>query len=539
MKNPLSQFVPVEERGDGVYIKVTRDIKDKISLKKIVQVLEDADVVNFNMEQIKDVVERARGTFEKIGPVFEYYNDLIDSLVEIKITPMKATIKVSSDILEKNVQLTEELICYRLNRMGVQCGIQMDTIKQLIKALKFDNDLVVAEGVPPERGRDAVIEFEVNVDPEKKPHSMKDGKVDYRDIQAFTAVKEGQIIARRFPPTEGKPGKTVTGEEIPASPGEEKMLPQGKNTHISEDGQYLLAEKTGVIFHEAGLINVEEILNIHGDVDFGVGNIKYTGDVMINGNIRPGFCVETEGNIHIKGDVESARIVSRNGSVTIEKGVIGKRETFIYGRDGVELEFAQEAVVKTERAIIFKKYCLHCDCTCAIFDATNKDAAIVGGVVHAYEHIGISTAGNDKNVQTSLVIVNKIKAQAEEKIKELMALKEKICKQIEPIMRDMKSKSSIVKMAQGNISERNRDVLQKVVGQYNNLNMKLKYVDKKISETRELMEAPSAYEGYVRIAEDAYPGVEIDLYGIDRTKIKIKMTNKIFRIKDSAISIEG
>ena len=41
MDNPLKQFLPVEERSDGVYLKVGREQKEKISIQSLIKALQD------------------------------------------------------------------------------------------------------------------------------------------------------------------------------------------------------------------------------------------------------------------------------------------------------------------------------------------------------------------------------------------------------------------------------------------------------------------------------------------------------------------
>ena len=71
MQNPLAQFVKIEDREDSVYINVPRDIKDKVYLSEWMRALESSKFTNYDIECIKDVVARARGVPEKIGPPFE------------------------------------------------------------------------------------------------------------------------------------------------------------------------------------------------------------------------------------------------------------------------------------------------------------------------------------------------------------------------------------------------------------------------------------------------------------------------------------
>ena len=75
MKNPLEQFVSVEERIDGMYVKVTRAERDSLQLDVVLRTMANSIVMNFNGELFKDVFSRARGAYEKIGPIFEFSNN--------------------------------------------------------------------------------------------------------------------------------------------------------------------------------------------------------------------------------------------------------------------------------------------------------------------------------------------------------------------------------------------------------------------------------------------------------------------------------
>ncbi|MBD3390918.1 MAG: DUF342 domain-containing protein [Chitinivibrionales bacterium] len=542
MSNPLSALVPVEDRDDGVYISVTRELAQKLKLRDVINSLEQAGVINYDVDVIKAVIEHARGGYERIGEPFEYYNEALDRYLEIKVSPLKAAIKFNSMAITDHIKPTENVLRYCLASKGVCYGVKDDVIEKFIQEPTYDADVVVAEGEPPKNGKDGEIAYEVNINPDARPSVGKGGKADYREIQTFTSVKQGQVIARRVPPTAGEPGKTVTGDQIPASPGKDIQLPKGRNTVISEDGKFLISEKTGIVFEEGHNLHVDELLSIKSDVDFSVGNIKYSGNVVIKGNVMPGFTVEAEGDVEIGGEVESAKVLSRNGVVTIGRGVIGKGETSIYGKAGVTIGFAQNADLKTDGKLTVQKSCLHCEITCGALDATERQASIVGGHVRAFEYIEAMSIGNNNNVPTKIELLNKEKAMAEDKLGELEELKEKMTKQMAPVMREMKSKSAIVKkISKGGaaISDKQREQLKKIVDTYNGLSVKLKYIEKKIEEVNATIEEPTQCDGFIRVKDTIYPGVELSLYGMGRKVVKNKMTNKVFRIDKSELQVEG
>jgi uncharacterized protein (DUF342 family) len=538
--NPLASLFPVEEREDGVYIKITLDLRDKIRLRDVVVALEKGNVINANFDEIKEVIARARGGFEKIGPVFEYYNPEFDKYVEVKIKPYEARMKYSSRAYADHIEATEGLMRHCLLRKGIKHGVKTEVLRKIIRERIYDQEFVVAEGEMPEDGREGRVKLEVQINPDMRPRGGDDGKVDYRDIQSFTSVKEGDVLARCIPPTAGFPGKAVTGDEIAAKPGKKALLPQGRNTVLSEDGNTLTAGKTGVVYMEGGTLHIEELLQIFGDIDFAVGHVKYSGDIYITGNVKQGFTVETEGNIQINGEVEAARIISRNGTVTINKGVIGKRETYIFGKKGVRIAFAQEAEIRTDETLTVEKYGMHCKCFCRVLEAMAPHASLVGGELHVYDHLIAVNLGNENNVPTTVAVVNQAKEQAETKIGELQVLKEKILKSLEPVKKEMKSKSMLMrKFETEEVTPRLKMELKKVVDNFNNLNMKLQYVDKKIEEYQALMKEPTSFDGYVKVTGVVFPGVEIDLYGRAQRTVKAQMQNKLFKLSLDSVSLEG
>ena len=539
MENPLSKFVAVDERQDGVYIKADPAEKEKIEIESIEKALSEVFVVNYDLARIREVLSRAKGEFERIGPAFEYYNPKFDSYLKLNATAQKTTMRISAESIVAGIKLTEHIISYALSRNGIVFGIKEDALRDFLFNAKYDTEIVVAEALPPEKGIDGKIEIEVDMDPDATPKVDEFGKTDYREIKSFVVVKKGQVLAKRYPPMEGKPGKSVYGEVIKSQIGNDVMLPAGKNTEISKDGQWLSAMKEGIVYMDSGLICIGEMLNIPGDVDFSVGNIKYTGDVVVRGNMRPGFVVESEGNIEIHGEVESGKVISRKGFVTIGKGVIGKEDTLIYGANGVSVSFAQGSIIKTEGKLIVDKYLLHCTSTCSTFESTKPSAGIIGGSLTVYDQAVAMNIGNDKGVETGVFLVDKNRLKAKEKLEELNEVKEKVGKQLSPISRELKTKSMILKRAGVQASVKQRQELKKWVDAYNSLSMKIKYIDKKNAEIKEQMASPANLNGFIKVKGTIYPGAKLDMYGISHKSIKTRMTDKLFRLIDSMIQVEG
>jgi uncharacterized protein len=534
--NPLEQFVPVEERSDGLYAKVGRIEKEALRMDIIESAVENAFVMNFDLTKFRDVVVRGRGAFEKIGPLFEFYNPEIEKYLQVTVTAQKAVLKINSGCLSMGRRPSEKTLLFYLRRKGITSGLKLEQIRVMIADNKWDEYYDIAEIIPPTNGQDARIEMGVSIDPNLQPQLRTDGSVDYRDVKSFTSAVKGQVLAIKFPPTLGKPGIGLNGEPIPPTLGNDHPLPNGKNTEISADGKQLIASKTGIVFQEGALISIVEMLHIGGNVDFNVGNVKYSGDVLINGNVLPGFSVEADGTVHINGDVESASVISRNGRVVVEKGILGKGDTYISAKMGIFVCFAQEASLITEGLISFDKFLMHCDCICESIDGHGATSSIIGGEIRAEKNINVKQIGTDKGPLTKVILFDKQKAAVEEKIKELINLDKKLKIELEPIEKQLRTKAALLKRAD-EVTLRQREEVKKWLDAHNLFNQKIKYVAQKIEVLKNELKGPRKNDGYIHVHGNVFAGTELEIYDI-KYIVTEKLINKRFRIQDNGIQSE-
>ena len=538
MKNPLEQFFPAETRNDGVYIKVERAVKESLQADVVIRAVNTSTVMNFDREKFREIFSRARGVFEKIGPPFEYYDENIEKYVNISIAPLKASIKIAEDYILNGKKPSIAQLLFLLNRKGVVHGIDNGMLNRIAVESMYGRYIDVAFATPPENGSDARMELKIALSPDIKPKLRGDGSVDYRSIQTFTSVSKGDLLAVKYPPEPGKPGTTVTGEPIASQPGKDINLPAGRNTDLSSDGTQLFASTTGIVFFENSVLTVAELLHVNKDVDFSVGNIKYTGDVMVSGNVRPGFTIEAEGSIHIKGEVESATITSRAGQVTIDRGVVGKGDTIISAKQGVTISFAQDAHLHTEGVLFFEKYLLHCKASCGSIEARGTPGSIVGGEARAEKSIVVKQCGSDKGVATKVSIFDKNKTIVSEKIKELAQLHERLTGELAPIERQLKTKAKLMKLAGEDLTDRNREEVKKWVDAYNEMKKKISYVEGKIKELKVTLNNPGNLDGVIQVLDQCFPGTTISLYDVSMP-INSICINKRFLFKNQLVTIEG
>lgn len=197
-------------------------------------------------------------------------------MVQVKVSQdaMEAYMIVSAD---QNEQISKEELLSQLKASGVVYGILEDAIENILKSKIFDRPVLVAVGKKPVDGKDGQI---VIVKPEQtNEQSVSDkGRIDLRELprRTRTIVKAGQIVAEIIPPTEGEEGCNVLGRVLKPKPGKFPQLKLGKNVKLVEDGRKIVASMDGILVATVdGTIDVNEVLNVKGDVDYSTGNIDF------------------------------------------------------------------------------------------------------------------------------------------------------------------------------------------------------------------------------------------------------------------------
>ena len=197
-----------------------------------------------------------------------------------------------------------------LKAKGVVYGVSESELERIFRESLFDEDILVASGIPPKHGEDARIEFYFETERDFKPKEDENGRIDYHEVSVLVNINKGDQLCRRLPPTVGKPGKSVTDKEIPPMAGKDLVIPQGPNTELSpKDPDLLVASCDGCVsINSSKLVEIKPKLEIKGDVDYSTGNIKFVGSLAIAGDVKAGFKVNVTGDLQVDGVVEDAEI---------------------------------------------------------------------------------------------------------------------------------------------------------------------------------------------------------------------------------------
>ncbi|MBN6185803.1 DUF342 domain-containing protein [Aneurinibacillus sp. BA2021] len=317
---------------------------------------------------------------------------------------MQATMEL---FLEEGISLTEEELKDIVNKNGIRFGIDEELLRR-IAANPFmytKEPLLIAAGIAPVAGEDGYIEHVVHPSGKKGPQEREDGSVDYYNVLQLLNVTKGQLLAKKVPPTKGQPGKNICGEEVAAKDGKEVRFQIGKNVLLDQEKNHVYAAVDGqVSITEKGKINVFSVFEVKEDVDFSVGNIDFIGNVVVHGNVHPGFTIQAGGDIRIAGSVESATLKA-NGSIEIRGGIIGQYKGIIQAGVDVKTGFIQSATVKAENDIIVSQVIMHSQVSAGhdiICRATK--GLIVGGIAQAGEKVVAKIIGNMTNTPTTIEV---------------------------------------------------------------------------------------------------------------------------------------
>ena len=342
----------------------------------------------------------------------------------------RISIEISKDLYRAVAMLKPEEgtdigyaeIINALEEAGVIHGIVEDRIKKVVEEKQYFRRFTPALYTPPVQGVNAKVEFQISAEPSIK--ETPDGRVDYYDLDQFKSISKGQPLIRKTAPTEGTPGMTVTGMEIPARQGEDIDLKEfvgGKGVAIDPtDEMQIIANLSGVYSKIGNRIDIKDVLTISKDVGFSVGNIKSPAKLQINGDVKAGFELFSEKDIYISGVVENATLESK-ADINVMKGIVkGNAPIRVAGTLRAnyitERTFIKAGAVDVKNTII----------GCRIYaEKSVKAQKIVGGKIIVGRSLEVDELGNQSGGATRIEVgVDAILLTRIRKIgKEIQALK--------------------------------------------------------------------------------------------------------------------
>ncbi|SER99043.1 hypothetical protein SAMN04487944_114109 [Gracilibacillus ureilyticus] len=223
--------------------------------------------------------------------------------------------------LEESVKpvnsLTREQIIEQLKNDNVTFGLNEKAIQHAIES-KNNGKFVVAVGKEPKHGLDAELEVKVPVNTENGLVEDEHGNVNFRDTTIIPNVEVGTIIAILHPSIPGLPGMSVLGEELAAKQPKDLRVISGSGTNILED-KIISTESGRPVIEQRGRTVKAMIMAklVHdGNVNLSSGNIRFSGDIDILGEVEENMTVEAGGDIFIHKAVSEAVLTASKSIIT-------------------------------------------------------------------------------------------------------------------------------------------------------------------------------------------------------------------------------
>lgn len=240
-------------------------------------------------------------------------------------TPPSETLTLVAVISEtvKPELFTKEQVLAFLKENHITFGLIEENINYFLETQSTDF-IVIAKGISPVLPEDGRIDFKVGLETEMIQADESEIRVDYRNRFFIPSVKEGDILAEKINGVVGKPGKKVTGEEIPVRSPKEIEIKAGKGANLSSDGRFVFASQAGRPIYKNKVITVEPVFTVEGNVDLKQGNVNFSGDVLIKGDVLANFEVNAGRQLDIKGMVVRAKVRSR-GNMSIGGNIISSK----------------------------------------------------------------------------------------------------------------------------------------------------------------------------------------------------------------------
>ena len=393
------EIFSLEAKDDGIYLSCfSRDFKEN----DIYAFLKEYGILRYDFKAIRKFLKD--GETCKICPRSASLEKEAKILVTMPVDKMTASVTIEPPFFTKPWPSVDD-IKKSLAAHGVKIGIDDTAIESLLARKLSNQPVVVATGTPAIEGKDAYIEL--IKDPDKPFEVRDDEKIDFWSRSTIVTVHPGQEIAVKHPLESGKNGVNVVGGVVKYKPVRNIEFSFGDGLKRDEINPLLLiATAEGQLKNDKGRLVILPELDIHRDIDFGVGSIDFTGAVKIHGAVRDGFHVVAQGNIDIHGPVEGADIDSQ-GVIIIHGGVRGVGKGTIRANGDISLSFCDQATIRSGGSILVKNAILHSRLyaqKAVIALGSGKQSQIAGGRIEAGLEVSCNILGSEMGTKTEVVV---------------------------------------------------------------------------------------------------------------------------------------
>lgn len=439
-----------------------------------------------------------------------------DATIDIRIASdrLSASIKITKAWGGKKLNNAKIIEAIKHNKIAQEC-ILVSELKKVAANNDEDLEVVFAKAHLPTSGRDAELINLVSSQVSKVHDTATTDAIDQYDVYEFAVVETGKGLLKKVPATSGKPGLDVLGKVIPPKIGKDIVFTQPfEGVQLADDDENLIVAsiKGHPVFSPNG-VKVDPVLHLE-NVNIHSGNIDYDGSVFIKQNIASGFVVKATGDVHVKGQVEKARIISK-GSIFVSCGILGEEDdegnlkARLSCEGDLHARFINLAFIQCGGSVNVDEYILQSRITAKgdiLVGQQKGKGRIIGGFCNSESNIKAKLLGSDAYVHTSLVLgaeenenpeLNRLHADFERRNNELDQLKT-------ILDRIQSSKPSSIGTLQIDKAKKISNTILALENQLNSIE----------SDIQELEDAKATIDKFkVHVSGTIYPNVAISICG--------------------------
>jgi uncharacterized protein (DUF342 family) len=428
--------------------------------------------------------------------------DGLKALLEV-CPPINEGSPVSGDTVMEILQ--EENITVNINRDAIDNAVRLGTEGGV------SENIIIAEGVEPINGKNSQIML--NFEPIKnKPKILKNGSVDYKNIDNIRLVQEGDLLLSKKPATAGVRGLSVRNEEIPAEAGVDTDITVGEGVRIEKDGTEYYAMTDGCVSFKRNTLEVSPVYSVRGSVDYSTGNITFNGSVHVKFDVLSDFKIKAEKDIYVDGICQDAHLEA-GGNIIIKMGIKGDGKGSVKANGDIFVGYAENANIEAKGNIEIQKYSYSSVLRAGgRIEALKEPGVIAGGEASAFEEICVNQAGTVGNSKFSVNVGTKFFFERE--LNALKATKDKY----------LENKAKIDEFL-GSVDLKNKEVLanpkvRQLINMRKQIDTKLKSIDE---EMKNLIKEAHHPRPKFKVKNDLHEGLDIQIY---REKITVRQSQK-------------
>lgn len=382
-----------------------RSILDKSSLDKLFE--EDP---SFKLDELK-IIETLDDELNSDNVVIEGSISLnFDAMNMHAYLELKDSVNCRCDItMDKVIQEIRSRGAYFSSR------VNWDAVKKLYNEVIVEHGhsspVLIAEGIKVKPHIPEYIIIKESLCTNLKPKVGNNDTVDYHDIDAFVYVEKGDFLGDIVPDQPGVDGKSLKEARIPYPVMVENGYKPGKNTYVSENKIYSNIDGTYKLLN--GFIDIESCLSIETDVDYHTGDVSYKGDISVDGTVREGFRVQSDGDLFVNKSIEPSDIACGN-NLYVKEGILGSDKFSVYAKGSVYSTHIENAIIKVGSSVNVKNSIIKSKIYSKNKLIMPKGANIIGGELYIQNGVVTGNIGNKSGVETEIVLG--IDYESEEKL---------------------------------------------------------------------------------------------------------------------------